>query len=65
MSGLFSVPKVPRPQPIIMSDSPQVTEAANAEAARMKKKKGAASTILTGPEGVTETAATGKATLGA
>ncbi len=59
MSGLFSSPKMP---PVITPtvtpptpDDSAVKEAAARETAALKKRKGAASTILTGPEGLTTT----------
>jgi hypothetical protein len=66
MSSLIkrNTPKTPEISAPITSTTPEVTEAASAEAARLKKKRGYASTILTAPEGVTGETTTKKETLG-
>jgi hypothetical protein len=57
-------PKTPEISAPITAEDPAVKEAAAAEAARLRKRKGYASTILTGSEGVTGTPTTKKETLG-
>ncbi len=55
------IPSVPAP----VDNSAQIKAAAQAEAERIKKRKGAASTIQTAAEGVLTPAPTLKTTLGA
>jgi len=59
-----NTPEAPEISAPITAETPEVKEAAAAEALRLKKRKGYASTILTGPEGVTGEATTKKETLG-
>ena len=53
MSGLFRKPSYPTIQPAITDETAEVKEAARLERERMRKRKGFKSTILTGPEGIT------------
>jgi hypothetical protein len=56
MGSLFSSPKAP--EPIIVppkGEDPRLAEAARKEAERLRRLRGTASTILTGPQGVTAT----------
>ncbi len=66
MAGLFRAPKMPQliQQEPVQIDDPDVKEAARLEAARIRKRKGVASTILTGPQGLEGTPDLLKATLG-
>lgn len=70
MSGLVSTPKY-RPvvvaapvEPVIEKIEPAAKEAAVRESERIKKRKGAQSTILTGQAGLTTTPTTLKEKLG-
>ncbi len=67
--GLFGPSKsdIPSPAPapaVPSSDDASVVEAASQEAERLRKKRGAASSIATGPQGLQEPATTYKKTLG-
>ncbi len=64
MAGLFSKPKTPTYTPPVTQDSSAVKEAAFREAERLRKRKGARSTIATGPGGLETTPTTLKPTLG-
>lgn len=66
MSGLFSSPKVKKPAIVkpATDDDEAVKAAAMREADILKKRRGAAATIVTGNTGVTGTAPGTKATLG-
>ena len=64
MSSLFHKPDVPELPPVVTESDERVKAAARAETMKMKKRRGYASTILTGPEGVTEPASTFKTKLG-
>lgn len=64
MAALFSRPSKPTVYPSITDDTAAVKEAARREAERLRKRKGLASTIMTGPQGVTEGANVLKSTLG-
>lgn len=65
MSNLFHQEKAPRMAPPPTEENPEVKEAAQREAEIIRRKKGYRSTIVTGPEGVTEQATTRKTILGA
>ncbi len=61
----FKTPKAPSmPAPSAQDQSRQSLEAAYAQAENLRHRRGASSTILTGPLGVTQPAQTVKATLG-
>jgi hypothetical protein len=66
MSSLIkkATPKTPTVSAPITSETAEVTAAAEAEALRLKKRKGYLSTVLTGSRGVEEEVATRKETLG-
>lgn len=66
MSGLFSSPKVRKPEIVkpVVNDDEAVKAAAMREAEILKKRRGAASTIVTGNTGVSGQAPGSKATLG-
>ena len=66
MSSLIkrSTPRTPAISAPVTSTTPEVSAAAEAEALRLKKKRGYASTILSGKGGVPEEAQTQKETLG-
>jgi len=68
MSGLFRKPSPPviyqQQAAPITEATPDVKEAARLEAERMRKRKGFASTILTGPSGLTKDPDLLKTTLG-
>ena len=53
MAGLFRSPRMPTvaTEPIT-EDDPKVKEAERVEAERLRKRRGMASTIMTGPQGV-------------
>ena len=64
MGSLFSVPKAqPMARPPKFSDE-KVKEAAAREQEAMKRRKGYAASIATGPQGVTNPATTVKTKLG-
>ncbi len=64
MGSLFSRSKMPAITPAVTDDSAAVKEAARLEAERMRKRRGIASTILTGPEGLTTEPSLLRTTLG-
>ena len=69
MGSMFSKPKIPEPimappPPPLPSADTAAQEAAAREAERIRKRKGMASTIKTGPEGLTEAATVLKEKLG-
>jgi len=66
MSSLIkaNTPRVPAISAPVTSESTEVKEAAAGEAARLRKQRGYASTILTGPGGAEGEATTKKETLG-
>ena len=64
MSALFSSPKTPKVQMPVTDDDAEVKEAARLEAENLRKRRGMASTILSGPQGVTDQPSLIKATLG-
>ncbi len=63
MSSLFHSPKRPR-VPSQKIEDVAAERAAKLEAERLRKRKGALSTILTGSQGITSPAQTYKTTLG-
>lgn len=68
MSGLFGggggSSRPPAPPPVVTQNTEAVKEAARLEADRLRKRRGAASTILTGPAGVLGSAPGQQVTLG-
>jgi ribosomal protein S8 len=65
MVSMFHKEKAPAITPAPQKSDEQVQEAARREAEMLRRKKGYASTIVTGPEGVTTPATTQKTLLGA
>lgn len=62
-----TTPKMPKPPDVAADKSAQqeaARQAAQAEAARIRKRRGMGQTIITGPSGVTEAAPTYRTTLG-
>jgi len=57
-------PTPPQSLPPVTEDTTAVKEAARLEAERLRSRRGFASTILTGPEGVTTPATVRRETLG-
>ncbi len=64
MGSMFSKPKMPEPIIVPPKTDPAIAEAARKEAERLRRLRGAASTILTGPGGVTTAPTTVKTKLG-
>jgi hypothetical protein len=64
VKGIFTPPKPPKVRDVVTDDDAGVKEAARLEAENLRKRRGMASTILTGPSGVTDTPSLIKATLG-
>ena len=64
MSGLFSKPKAPTIMAPVTDDTAAVKEAARLEAEGLRKRRGMASTILTGSQGITTSPDLLRATLG-
>ncbi len=63
-SSLGLKPKIPGVSNVASALDPDVREAAKKRAAALKRRRGFASTIITGPLGVTEAPATKKTVLG-
>lgn len=64
MASLFSKPKTIEVPVAVTEEDEEVKAASRAEAERIRKRRGAASNIYTGPEGVMGTATTTKTKLG-
>jgi hypothetical protein len=64
MSSMFHKEKAPTILPPPQKEDESVKEAARKEAEMLRRKKGYASTIVTGPEGVTTPPTTQKTLLG-